>query len=176
MKKDGRLVGEFSGDNVDGATNIIPKEMNIDVLQKGYRAVVKTLYAPKNYYARVKDISERIQSSQDHHPVERGIYSGIFSFRNSSGDYWQGTCPLLEAYILDAFPSPGAICAGNYICDLWLPFPPGHGFTSLVIRCNRLVTSHLRLGNIPACGETIIFRRPEYKPIQPSSFTQGGLE
>ena len=50
MEQDGRLIGSFSGDNVDGATNIIPKEMNIDVLQKGYRAVVKTLYTPKNYY------------------------------------------------------------------------------------------------------------------------------
>jgi len=54
MEKDGRLTGSFSGDNVDGATNIIPKTMNIDVLQKGYRAVVKNLYTPKNYYARVK--------------------------------------------------------------------------------------------------------------------------
>ncbi len=53
MKKDGRLVGSSSGDNVDGSTNIIPKTMNIDVLKQGYRAVVKTLYAPKNYYARV---------------------------------------------------------------------------------------------------------------------------
>ncbi len=54
MEKAGRLTGSFSGDNVDGATNIIPKDMNIDVLLKGYRAVVKTLYTPKNYYARVK--------------------------------------------------------------------------------------------------------------------------
>jgi radical SAM superfamily enzyme YgiQ (UPF0313 family) len=53
MKREKRLVGSFSGDNVDGETNIIPK-MNLEVLQKGYRAVVKTLYAPKNYYARVK--------------------------------------------------------------------------------------------------------------------------
>jgi radical SAM superfamily enzyme YgiQ (UPF0313 family) len=54
MEKDGRLVGTFSGDNVDGATNIIPKIMNMEALQKGYRAVVKTLYSPKNYYARVR--------------------------------------------------------------------------------------------------------------------------
>ncbi len=53
MEKDGRLVGSFSGDNVDGATNIVPKEINLDVLQKGYRSVVKTLYTPKNYYNRV---------------------------------------------------------------------------------------------------------------------------
>ena len=55
MKREKRLVGSFSGDNVDGETNIIPK-MKLEVLQKGYRAVVKTLYAPKNYYARVKTL------------------------------------------------------------------------------------------------------------------------
>ncbi len=54
MEQDGRLVGSFSGDNVDGGTNIIPKIMNIEALQSGYRAVVRTLYTPKNYYARVK--------------------------------------------------------------------------------------------------------------------------
>jgi radical SAM superfamily enzyme YgiQ (UPF0313 family) len=53
MKREKRLVGDFSGDNVDGATNIIPK-MNLDVLQNGYRKVVDYLYAPKNYYARVR--------------------------------------------------------------------------------------------------------------------------
>ena len=53
MKRENRLDGSFSGDNVDGATNIIPK-MSLDVLQQGYREVVKYLYAPKNYYARVK--------------------------------------------------------------------------------------------------------------------------
>ena len=53
LKNEGRLLSAFSGDNVDGTTNIIPK-MNLDVLQKGYKNVVNYLYAPKNYYARVK--------------------------------------------------------------------------------------------------------------------------
>ncbi|HEX7621388.1 MAG TPA: radical SAM protein, partial [Anaerolineales bacterium] len=52
MEQEHRLVGWSTGDNVDGTTNIIPKTMNLDVLQDGYRAVMKTLYAPKNYYAR----------------------------------------------------------------------------------------------------------------------------
>ena len=43
MEKDGRLAGSSTGDNVDGTTNIIPKTMNLDVLQKGYRALVKYL-------------------------------------------------------------------------------------------------------------------------------------
>ncbi len=54
MEKDGRLSGNSTGDNVDGTTNIIPKTMPLETLQKGYRALVDTLYAPKNYYARVK--------------------------------------------------------------------------------------------------------------------------
>jgi radical SAM superfamily enzyme YgiQ (UPF0313 family) len=53
LKREGRLLNAFSGDNVDGTTNIIPK-MNLDVLQKGYKTVVNYLYAPKNYYARVR--------------------------------------------------------------------------------------------------------------------------
>lgn len=53
LKREKRLDGAFSGDNVDGATNIIPK-MSLETLQRGYRAVVGYLYAPKNYYARVK--------------------------------------------------------------------------------------------------------------------------
>jgi radical SAM superfamily enzyme YgiQ (UPF0313 family) len=53
LKREGRLLGAFSGDNVDGTTNIISK-MSLDVLHKGYKTVVQFLYAPKNYYARVK--------------------------------------------------------------------------------------------------------------------------
>lgn len=53
MEREQRLVGDFSGDNVDGETNIVPR-MSLDILQKGYRTVVQHLYAPKNYYARVK--------------------------------------------------------------------------------------------------------------------------
>ena len=51
LAEEGRLLGSFSGDNVDGMTNIIPK-MNIQVLHKGYETVIRSLYAPANYYAR----------------------------------------------------------------------------------------------------------------------------
>lgn len=53
LKQEGRLLGHMTGDNVDGTTNIIPR-MNLDVLHKGYRTVIDTLYAPANYYERVK--------------------------------------------------------------------------------------------------------------------------
>jgi radical SAM superfamily enzyme YgiQ (UPF0313 family) len=52
LKHQGRVLGKISGDNVDGTTNIIPM-MSMELLQSGYRRVVRHLYAPKNYYARV---------------------------------------------------------------------------------------------------------------------------
>jgi radical SAM superfamily enzyme YgiQ (UPF0313 family) len=52
MQKEGRLVNEFSGDNVDGSTNIIPK-MGMDPLREGYRNILEQIYAPKFYYERV---------------------------------------------------------------------------------------------------------------------------
>ncbi len=53
LAREGRLLGVFSGDNVDGMTNIIPK-MGLDTLHKGYRSLIEYLYSPTNYYARVK--------------------------------------------------------------------------------------------------------------------------
>src|SRR5512133_1222352 len=52
MQKEGRLVNEFSGDNVDGSTNIIPR-MGIQKLREGYREILSQIYTPKSYYERV---------------------------------------------------------------------------------------------------------------------------
>lgn len=52
MQKEGRLVNEFSGDNVDGSTNIIPR-MRLETLRNGYREILSYIYAPKFYYARI---------------------------------------------------------------------------------------------------------------------------
>src|SRR5512133_3338759 len=43
MQKEDRLVNAFSGDNVDGSTNIIPS-MGLETLQKGYREILSHIY------------------------------------------------------------------------------------------------------------------------------------
>jgi radical SAM superfamily enzyme YgiQ (UPF0313 family) len=53
MQKEDRLVTEFSGDNVDGSTNIIPR-MGLESLRQGYREILQQIYAPKPYYERVR--------------------------------------------------------------------------------------------------------------------------
>jgi radical SAM superfamily enzyme YgiQ (UPF0313 family) len=52
LKQEGRLIDEFSGDNGDGSTNIIPK-MGMPALQEGYRRLLEQIYAPSSYYERV---------------------------------------------------------------------------------------------------------------------------
>jgi radical SAM superfamily enzyme YgiQ (UPF0313 family) len=51
MRKDGRLIGLISGDNIDGTTNILPK-MGLDALREGYRNIMHQIYSPQHYYKR----------------------------------------------------------------------------------------------------------------------------
>ena len=53
LHQQGRLLGETTGDNVDGTTNFIPR-MNREALHRGYRRVMDHLYAPGPYYQRIR--------------------------------------------------------------------------------------------------------------------------
>ncbi|MCJ7518734.1 MAG: DUF4070 domain-containing protein, partial [Anaerolineaceae bacterium] len=53
MQEAGRLISNFTGDNVAGATNIIPK-MNINLLTSRYKELIRHIYSPEVYYQRVK--------------------------------------------------------------------------------------------------------------------------
>jgi len=53
LKKENRILPKGSGDNTDGSTNFIPK-MGHETLAGGYKHVVDTIYAPKQYYERIR--------------------------------------------------------------------------------------------------------------------------
>lgn len=53
LEREGRLLGRSSGDNVDGTTNFTPR-MSLDQLIEGYRSILRRIYAPRPYYARVR--------------------------------------------------------------------------------------------------------------------------
>lgn len=53
LSREGRISASMSGDNVDGTTNIIPR-MSIEALQRGYRKIQEDLYAPRQYYQRLR--------------------------------------------------------------------------------------------------------------------------
>lgn len=53
MEKEGRLRGEMQGDNADGSTNITPA-MGLEVLTRGYHQLMREIYSPDHFYARIK--------------------------------------------------------------------------------------------------------------------------
>ena len=53
MKKEGRLTKATTGDNTDFSMNFVPR-MSAEALLEGYRTLLKTIYSPKHYYARVR--------------------------------------------------------------------------------------------------------------------------
>ena len=69
MKQEGRLISSFSGDNVDGSTNIIPK-MGHDLLRQGYRIILDQIYAPKMYYERVRTFLRQYKPPRIRYPME----------------------------------------------------------------------------------------------------------
>lgn len=55
VQSESLVVNNFSGDNVDGKTNIIPR-MGMDKILEGYRTIMEHINAPKNYYKRVRTL------------------------------------------------------------------------------------------------------------------------
>jgi radical SAM superfamily enzyme YgiQ (UPF0313 family) len=122
MRKEGRLVHEMSGDNVDGSTNIIPK-MGLESLQEGYRKLLAQIYAPKAYYERV------LTFLREYRPPQIRIHLDpqyILAFGRSIYRLGiRGARPVLAAFFLDSVPPPTAIPVSHHAGYHGLPFPPG---------------------------------------------------
>jgi len=81
MKKEGRLTGPMTGDNVDGTTNIVPA-MNLEALREGYKSILEHIYAPEHYYQRVRTFLREYKPSgigsplrfRDFMPFIRSVY------------------------------------------------------------------------------------------------------
>ena len=77
MQKEGRLVNNFSGDNVDGSTNIIPK-MGLEPLREGYRMILAQIYSPKFYYERVVTFLREYKPPKITVPFERQHFLALW--------------------------------------------------------------------------------------------------
>jgi radical SAM superfamily enzyme YgiQ (UPF0313 family) len=53
LNAQGRLIGQTTGNNLDGTTNFIPR-MNRETLREGYKSLMGHLYAPGPYYQRIR--------------------------------------------------------------------------------------------------------------------------
>ncbi len=96
LKKENRLLKGFTGDNTDCSINFIPK-MNYETLVDGYKHVLDTIYAPRQYYERVRTFLKeykppkvRVSHLQFHH-IEGFIKSVWFLGLKEKGRryYWK---------------------------------------------------------------------------------------
>ena len=63
LRLQGRLLGNTTGDNVDGTTNFVPR-MNREILRDGYQRLMDHLYAPGPYYRRIRTFLREYRPSQ----------------------------------------------------------------------------------------------------------------
>jgi radical SAM superfamily enzyme YgiQ (UPF0313 family) len=77
LQRESRVVNTFSGDNVDGTTNIIPR-MGIDRLLDGYQSIMKQIYSPKNYYRRVRTLLKELKAPEINQPLDIQRFLSIF--------------------------------------------------------------------------------------------------
>jgi radical SAM superfamily enzyme YgiQ (UPF0313 family) len=76
LKKQGRILQMSTGDNTDGSLNFIPK-MDRDVLIRGYKKLLKTIYSHREYYERGL-ILLREQPRKPRPPIKANEIGAIF--------------------------------------------------------------------------------------------------
>ena len=95
LERQSRVVKQFTGDNVDGTTNILPK-MGMEALFSGYQLVMKQIYSPRNYYRRIRTLLRELKRPKVIQPLDiqrllsffrAGIRLGIFGKERFR--YWQ---------------------------------------------------------------------------------------
>ena len=129
LQRESRIIDTFSGDNVDGTTNIVPR-MGLDLLMDGYRTIMQQIYSPKNYYRRVRTLLRVLKAPEISQPLNLQRFLSFFrsAFRlgflgKERFQYW-----LLLLWTLSRSPRmvPTAITLSIYgyhyrrICELYL--------------------------------------------------------
>lgn len=78
LEKEGRLLGESSGNNTNCALNFVPK-MDATLLVEGYKSIMRTIYRPSEYYPRALASLKRT-TQEFPEPVRVKILSGFAAF------------------------------------------------------------------------------------------------
>jgi radical SAM superfamily enzyme YgiQ (UPF0313 family) len=109
LKQQGRILMDTTGNNTDGTLNFIPK-MDGQVLVEGYRRIISTIYAPRQYYERVITFLKDYQPSQKGRRVNmrdlRAFIKSLFIlglFARGRRYYWKLLTTALLKY-RKAFP------------------------------------------------------------------------
>ncbi|MGH9845727.1 MAG: B12-binding domain-containing radical SAM protein [Blastocatellia bacterium] len=78
LEREGRLLVESTGNNTDCSLNFVPK-MDAARLVEGYRAILRTIYSPGEYYQRALDSLERVVVGSTE-PRRDGLFKDALTF------------------------------------------------------------------------------------------------
>jgi radical SAM superfamily enzyme YgiQ (UPF0313 family) len=129
LQRESRVVNTFSGDNVNGTTNIIP-QMGIERLLDGYQTIMKQIYSPENYYQRIRTLLKELKKPEINQPINFQRFLSVFraAFRlgvlgKERSQYWR---LMLWTLIRKPGLIPVAITLSIYgyhyrkICELYI--------------------------------------------------------
>ena len=121
LQRESRVIKTFSGDNVDGTTNIIPR-MGMDRLLEGYRSIMKQIYSPKNYYLRVMILLKELKAPEINHPINTQRILSIFRSAIRLGVLGKERFYYWQLIMWTLFRKPRLIPGNNFV-HLWLSLP-----------------------------------------------------
>jgi radical SAM superfamily enzyme YgiQ (UPF0313 family) len=108
LKREGRIIGDFSGNNVMDDTNIITR-MDREALRTKYRALVKSLYDPKNYYDRVRNLLMNLKPPGERPPLTREALVAILRCFFWLGLVRKGRQHFWRVFLWTCFHKPGSL-------------------------------------------------------------------
>jgi radical SAM superfamily enzyme YgiQ (UPF0313 family) len=108
LKKENRLKGFFTGDNVDGTTNIVPK-MGIEVLNEGHRKLMLHIYSPKLYYQRVRAFLRVYKAPKIKAPLDRQRCFALFRSSIRLGVLGGERLQYWKTLVWTSFRRPGLV-------------------------------------------------------------------
>ncbi len=118
----GRLIGQTTGNNVDGTTNFIPR-MNRETLREGYRNLMGHIYAPGPYYRRIRTFLREYQRPKISGAFKWPYLMAFLRANVHLGILGRERFPLLGFAVLDVFPTPHPVPAGRHPLHLRPPLP-----------------------------------------------------
>ncbi len=89
LKREGRLEGESTGNNMQATLNFKPK-LNREYLLAGYRELVKKLYEPKVYYQRIRTFLKHHRPTGPGLPMSRADWEAFLKSFWLLGIWYRG--------------------------------------------------------------------------------------
>ncbi len=77
LAAEGRILSETAGNNTDAAINFVTR-LDREFLLSGYRELMRKLYAPANYYRRIRTFLRSYRPRKLHAAVELAILGHHF--------------------------------------------------------------------------------------------------